>query len=54
MMKLRCLFGLHAWRYIENPHGGRPMRRMCRHCGKRQAWDYDQAREHGRIVWIDA
>ena len=53
-MKLRCLIGLHAWRYIPNAHGGRPMRRQCDCCPKRQSWDYDQAREYGRIVWIDA
>ena len=52
-MKLRCLFGLHSWRYIDNPHGGRPMRRECQCCHKRQVWDYDAAREHGRIVWLD-
>ncbi len=53
MMRLLCAIGWHRWRYLDNDHGGRPMRRACSFCGKRQCWDYDIAREHGAIRWIN-
>lgn len=46
-----CKFGIHRWHYIPNDHGGKPMRRVCLYCNKRQAWNYDLAREHGVIQW---
>lgn len=45
--------GFHAWRAIENEHGGRPMRRVCTRCGRKQVWNYALAREHGIVRWVD-
>lgn len=52
---LACTLRLHDWAYPPNEPqpGGRPCLRNCRSCGKVQMWNYDQARIHGRIVWID-
>lgn len=51
--RLLCALGFHAWRYIPNDHGGRPMNRICANCSLRQGWDYDAARTRGLIIWRD-
>jgi len=52
-MRVLCALWFHNWSCIHNQHGGKPMVRVCVRCGKKQVWNYDVAREHGEIVWIN-
>lgn len=53
-MRLLCRIGVHKWAYSAPSFGGRPKARQCSCCQKGEIWDYDKARSHGIIVWVDA
>lgn len=50
---LRAGIPVHCWTVTRMNHAGRPSLRECGCCGARQRWNWEMARDQGRIEWED-